>query len=84
MAIERTDQAFVAALSPAMRAALQYTPGNPARFIQKPALLVLSPCPRMRFVIYLGKMLKIKVGIDLGCADVLVPHKFLDAAQVLA
>ena len=38
----------------------------------------------MRLIVYLGEMLKIKVGIDLRRADVGMAEQFLDAAQVLA
>ena len=38
----------------------------------------------MSLIVYLGKMLKIKVGIDLCRADIGVSEQFLDTAQVLA
>jgi len=50
---------------------------------QVQALFILSARPRMRLIVYLGKMLKIKVSIDLGCTDSRVPHKFLNGAEVL-
>ena len=37
----------------------------------------------MCLVVYLGKMLKIKVCIDLGGADIGMPQQLLDAAQVV-
>jgi hypothetical protein len=41
---------------------------------QVQALFVLSARPWMRFIVYLGKMLKIKVRIDLGCTDIRMAH----------
>ena len=38
----------------------------------------------MRLIVYLGKMLKIKVGVDLCRADVGMAEQFLNAAQILA
>ena len=38
----------------------------------------------MRLVIYLGKMLKIKVSVDLGCADIRMAEQFLHATQIAA
>jgi hypothetical protein len=41
---------------------------------QTRVLFVLSARPRMCFIVYLGKMLKIKVGVYLGRADSGVTH----------
>src|SRR5690606_7405576 len=38
----------------------------------------------MGLVVYLGQVLEVKMGIDLGCADVGVAQELLDAAQVVA
>ncbi len=38
----------------------------------------------MRLVIHLTQMLKIEVGIDLRCRDVLVPKQLLHRTQVIA
>ena len=38
---------------------------------------------RVSLVVYLGKVLEIKVGIHLGGADIGVAQKLLDAAQVM-
>ena len=48
------------------------------------ALFFLSARPRVRFIIYLGEMLKIKVSIDLGRADVRMPEQLLDRPQITA
>ena len=47
-------------------------------------ILVLYPCPGMRFVVYLGKVLEVKVCIDLGRTDVRVSEKLLYSAQIAA
>jgi hypothetical protein len=38
----------------------------------------------MRCIIYLGKVLKIKMGIYLGRRNIGMPQELLDAAEVLA
>ena len=40
-------------------------------------LVAPAPCPRMRFIVYLGEMLKIKMRIDLSGGDTRVSQKLL-------
>ena len=47
-------------------------------------MLFLGASPGVRFVVYLGQVLEVKVSIDLGRADVGVSQQLLDAAQVVA
>ncbi len=47
-------------------------------------LLVLSARTRVSFIVYLGKMLEIKVSIYLSRADIGMAQQFLDAAQIAA
>ena len=46
--------------------------------------LPLLPRPWMGFVIHLGEVLEIEVGIDLGGGDIGVAEQFLYGAQVVA
>lgn len=46
-------------------------------------LFIASACAWMGFIVYLGEMLKIKVGVDLRGADIGVAKQFLNPAQIL-
>ena len=46
--------------------------------------LVFFSRPGMGFVVYLGEMLEVKVGIDLGRGDVGVAEQLLHAAEIVA
>ncbi len=45
-------------------------------------LFIASACAWMGFIVYLGEMLKIKVGVDLRGADICMPEHFLNNAQI--
>ena len=55
-------------------------PWSPARVA--PKLLVLPARTRMSFIVYLGKMLEIKVRVNLGCTYIRMAKHFLNGTQV--
>ena len=47
-------------------------------------LFGFEACPGMRLVVYLGKVLEVKVHIYLSSTDIRVPQKFLHTAKIIA
>ena len=57
-------------------------PANQANSMDRRAYSAAAAGPGVRLVINLGKVLKIKVGIDLGGGDIRVAQQFLYGTQI--